>query len=169
MPPTFSHLPLELRQKIYSHILALHPSSSSSIIPISYPSYTPTTHVQPPVTLSLCSEAREWTLRTYQHLCLCLGPEKSTFTFIPVDYEQQTVYITSLTSLRELFCFFFLFLSGQMINTQTVTAPMQLYKSTDSVEIVLSPNHLSTFLYTLSTTPSRHHIVSLALDLRVCK
>ncbi|TVY13919.1 hypothetical protein LARI1_G008334 [Lachnellula arida] len=139
--PLFPTLPTELRLKIYTYILHIT-SATPRILKISPFAPTPISNTPPPITLSICAEARALTLASYSYLELgtqASAPESKggvAGPLIPVDWESQTLYISNLTPL---------------------------FRHT----AVLSPSLLQAFLYDFSTSPSRHHIQSLAIDLRV--
>jgi hypothetical protein len=124
--PLFPTLPTELRLAIYRQILV---QSTPPILKISLcpSSNTYISNTIPPITLSICAESRILTLESWQYLRLGGVKENK----IPMNFETQTLYISSLTPL------------------------------------LLAPDLLQTFLYQLSTSSSRHHIQSLAVDLRV--
>ncbi|TVY55206.1 Succinyl-CoA:3-ketoacid coenzyme A transferase 1, mitochondrial [Lachnellula cervina] len=100
--PLFPTLPTELRLKIYTHILHL-PSATPRILKIS--PFAPTTfsNTPPPITLSICAEARALTLASYSYLELgtqASAPgSKGGGPLVPVDWETQTLYISNLTPL----------------------------------------------------------------------
>jgi len=135
----FSNLPIELRLKIYTHILELSPNT-----PILKISYSPSlaryiSNTAPPITLSLCSESRTQTLLSWTHLALgtplpsprtCLSsPSHIPYYPIPVCYTTQTLYISNLSPLLA--------------------------------------THLHEIFFHLSTSAARHKIEKLAIDLRV--
>ncbi|RDL31910.1 uncharacterized protein BP5553_09312 [Venustampulla echinocandica] len=141
----FPLLPPELRLRIFNEILlalvnnehaALNKSTPTTILKIrfshSHQRYVAST--SPPVTLSISSESRAFTLSRYTYLQL--GPAASHAPFstalppseIPIHYPTTTLYI----SLRPLI--------GSSVHS---------------------------FLYHLSTSPSRHLIRSIAVDLRI--
>jgi hypothetical protein len=124
--PLFPTLPTELRLAIYRQILAqsTHPILKISLCPSSK---TYISNTVPPITLSICAESRALTLESWGYLRLGDGKEDK----IPMNFESQTLYISSLLPL------------------------------------LLAPDLLQSFLYQLSTSPSRHHITSLAVDLRI--
>jgi hypothetical protein len=135
----FPNLPTELRLKIYTHILALSPSTP--ILKISY-SPSPSRYISntaPPITLSLCSDSRTQTLLSWSHLALgaplpsprtCLSsPSHIPCYPIPICYSTQTLYLSGLSPILA--------------------------------------THLHEIFFHLSTSAARHKIEKLAIDLRV--
>ncbi|PVH87984.1 hypothetical protein DL98DRAFT_224400 [Cadophora sp. DSE1049] len=152
----FPHLPTELRLKIYKHILALSHAShtSSRILKISfspslgcYKSNTP-----PPITLSISSESRLFTLSTHSYLSL--GP-------LPKVLKPVRPIISSSSSSS----------SNSSHSKELYGLPIPIAYSTDILYLSsLSPllsTHLHSILYHFSTSPSRHLIQHLAIDFRV--
>jgi hypothetical protein len=141
----FPLLPTELRLKIYKQILAL--TSTPRILKIAY---SPSlgryiSNTAPPLLLSLSAESRAYTLQTYTHLALGLSSPRKP---LPSSNPHSKSHQDPASPLPIPICY----------------ATETLYISS---LFPLLPTHLHDFLWNLLTSPSRHQIHSLAIDLRV--
>lgn len=191
----FTQLPTELRLKIYAHIELLDltraaPPTLPPLSPVSAQalhilkiSYSPSldryvSNTAPPVTLSICHESRDQTLLNWQHLLLGPSPKdgrKKDSRPRRVDEEGlqgSAVYQQSLDASLAFRTRISSLPSSVATSKLTNSAIPINYKHTilyiSSLSLLLSTLHFQhTFLFHLSTSPSRHLIRYLAVDLRV--
>ncbi|KAL2072178.1 hypothetical protein VTL71DRAFT_11521 [Oculimacula yallundae] len=157
----FPQLPTELRLKIYKHILSLSNTNNSStrILKISYsPSLgTYISNTPPPITLSISSESRSFTLETHSYLSL--GPLRKSSKPGPRTIQASSPDFTTSSRLPN---------SSQSKNSSPLI-PITYHHTTlylSSLSPLLT-THLHTILYDLSLSPSLSLVQSLAIDFRV--
>ncbi|XMA14119.1 hypothetical protein WAI453_006910 [Rhynchosporium graminicola] len=153
----FPQMPTELRLKIYKRILLLSRgvNSSTRILKISYsPSLERyISNTPPPITLSINTESRLFTLSTHSYLLI--GPQPK----LSISVRSYTSSSHSSPPSHH----------SQPKDSSQSTIPIA-YNSDILYISSLSPlltTHLHNILYHVSTSPSRHLIQRLAIDFRV--